>query len=370
MIKTVSINILILSIMLIFINIASHFILKLNANRYHQNFDNLSSKTNEKFSEIEEEFNQLQTDYQPFIAWKRKPAKNRFNNIDSSGNRVTIQKNVDSEKIIRFFGGSTIWGSLVDDSYSIPSLFGKCNKKYKIINQGETGFNSRQSLALFTNLMIQEEQIDFIVFYDGVNDVDHLCRKQIGIPSHSREVQFREALTTVNSTSCYLKGRNGIAGLSKRLLTKIFLAKTYLLTQQIHDEFFKKAPVSQYCCDSDLRRANSVASHLMNTWKITHQLAKENDIQFIAILQPNVYVGQSKKSYQELEQRPYLEQNFKNVYSILKKEIVDYDWIYDFTEIFNEREGLLYFDFCHLNEKGNEIIANEICKIIEKLNIK
>lgn len=370
MIKTISVNILILAVMLILVNITSHFMLKLNANQSHQNFDNLSSKTNDKFSEIENEFNQLPTDYQPFIAWKRKPIVNQFNNVDSSGNRVTVQSNADSEKVIRFFGGSTIWGSLVDDSNSIPSLFGKCNTNFKIVNQGETGFNSRQSLALFTNLLIQEKPTDFMIFYDGVNDVDHLCRKQISIPGHSREVQFREALTTVNSTSSYLKGRNGVVGLSKRLLTKIFLAKTLILTQQIHDKIFKTTPISQYCCDSDLDRANAVANHLMNTWKIAHQLAKENGISFIAILQPNIYVGQPKECYQELEQRIHLEQNFQKVYNILKKEIVNYDWMYDFTEIFDERDDLLYFDFCHLNEEGNEIIANEICTIVEKLNTK
>jgi hypothetical protein len=370
MIKTISINILILAIMLIFINIASHFILKLNANKYHQNFDNLSSKTNDKFSEIEKEFNQLQTDYQPFIAWKRKPAKNQFNNIDSSGNRVTIQQNADSEKVIRFFGGSTMWGALVEDSNSIPSLFGKCTNEYRIINNGETGFNSRQNFALFSNLLIQEKQLDVVVFYDGVNDVEHLCRKGISLPGHSREIQMRDALVTVNSTASYFKGKDGILGLSKKLFSKLFFDNTLIVTRKIHGKVFRKPPTNLYCCESDLSKATAVANHLMNTWKIAHQLAKENGIHFIAILQPNVYVGQPKESYLEIEQRIYLEQNFKNVYGILKKEIVNYDWIYDFTEIFDEREDLLYFDFCHLNEEGNEIVANQICKIVEKLNIK
>jgi len=194
--KTIGINILTFAGMLILINIASHFILKFYTKKYYQKFDNLSSKTNDKYSDIKKEFNQLQTEYQPFIAWKRKPVKNQFNNIDSIGNRITIQQHADSEKVIRFFGDSTMWGALVEDSNSIPSLFGKCTNDYNIINNGETGFNSRQNFALFSNLLIQEKKMDVVVFYDGVNDIDHLCSNQINSLSHFRELQMREARST------------------------------------------------------------------------------------------------------------------------------------------------------------------------------
>lgn len=357
---------MVLALMLILVNIASHFILKVSTNKYYQKFDNLSSKTNKKYSEIKKEFNQLQTEYQPFIAWKRKPVQNQFNNVDSIGNRVTIQKNAASEKVIRFFGGSTMWGSYVDDSSSIPSLFGKCISKYRIINNGETGFNSRQNLALFSNLLIKQEPIDFIVFYDGVNDVDQLCNKQISLLGHSREVQMREALITVNSTGSYFNGKDGIFGLLKELVSKILFEKTLIVSRKIHGKIFKKPPVSLYCCESDLKKANRVANHLLNTWKLAHQLAEKNGIQFIAILQPNIYTGKQKENHQKLEQRIYLDENFKNVYSILKKEIVKYDWIYNFTEIFDKEERPLYFDFCHLNEQGNKIVANKICEIIRE----
>jgi len=72
----------------------------------------------------------------------------------------------------------------------------------------------------------------------------------------------------------------------------------------------------------------------------------------------------------ELEQRDFLEENFKIVYRILREQIVNYDWIYDFTEIFDKEKRPLYFDFCHLNKQGNEIIANQICEIVNQINTK
>ena len=356
--------------LLILTNIASYFILQFYTNKYLQKFANLESQTNERYSEINEEFNQLETEYQPFIAWKRKPIINKWNNIDSIGNRVTVQQNPDSEKVIRFFGGSTMWGALVDDFNSIPSHFGKCISEYRIINNGETGYNPRQSLALFSNLLIKQEPTEVVIFYDGVNDIEHLCRKKISVPGHAREVQMREELITVNSTSSYFRGKDGIFGLSEKLVSKIFFENTLIVVRKIHGKIFKKPPVNPYCCESNLDRANAVANHLLNTWKIAHQLAKENGIQFIAILQPNIYIGKQKESYSELERIDSLDENFKEVYGILKEKIVGYDWIYDFTEIFDEIENPLYFDFCHINEQGNEIVANQICEIVEQLNTK
>lgn len=92
------------------------------------------------------------------------------------------------------------------------------------------------------------------------------------------------------------------------------------------------------------------------------------EIKFIAILQPNFFVGNVENEYLNFEKGGSLGKKIKAVYPILKEKIIDYDWIYDFTEIFDEIENPVYFDFCHLNEKGNEIVANQICEIVEQLN--
>ncbi|MDG1432668.1 MAG: hypothetical protein P8Q41_01600 [Saprospiraceae bacterium] len=367
--KTIVINILIFAVMLIFINIMCHFILQFYYNKYQQKLADLPSKTHYHYLDIKKEFNQLETEYQPFIGWKRKPRKNQFNNVDTNGNRVTFQQNPNSKKVIRFFGGSTMWGALVDDSNSIPSLFGRCINDYSIINTGETGFNSRQSLAHFSNLIIKNASPNIAIFYDGVNDVEILCRKENSILGHAREIQMREELTTVNSSKSYFKGKDGILRLSKNFLSKIFLNNTLIVLGKINGRLFKKPLPNPYCCQSDFERANAVANNLLNTWKIAHQLAEANGIHFIAILQPNIYSGKYKKSYSNLEHRETLGENFKNVYQILKEETVNYSWVYDFSEIFNDEMRPLYFDFCHLNEQGNEIVANQICEIIKELEI-
>ncbi|MFK8009483.1 MAG: hypothetical protein AB8H03_24185 [Saprospiraceae bacterium] len=368
--RTIAINILVLAAMLIVINILSHFILQIYYWNREKTAATLPAMTNENYSQIRKEFNQLETEYQPFIAWKRKPVKKEFTNIDVNGNRLTKNSNSKSKKVIRFFGGSTMWGAGVEDANTIPSRFGKCTDEYSIVNHGGTGFNSRQSLALFTNLMVKDDSTNMVVFYDGVNDVADLCIKKMSIPGHGREVQMRNELTTINSTGSYFRGKDGIFNLSKQLLSKVFIQNTALLIQGVVGRYFKKSLPDPYCCQTELERAIQVANHLLNTWKVAHQIAEANGIQFIAILQPNLFVGNVENDYLNLERRGSLGKNFEAVYPILKKKIETYDWIYDFTEIFDDKKEPLYFDFCHVNKQGNEIIAKQICEILDDLNSK
>ena len=366
--KTLKINLQVLASMLILLNIISFFILQLYYWNQEQRSANLPAMTNENYLEILDEFNQLETEYKPFIAWKRKPTNKKFTNINENGDRITTTSDSESNQIIRFFWGSTMWGAKVEDSNTIPSSFGRCNSEYRVENHGGTGFNSRQSLALLMNQLVKGDSCHTIVFYDGVNDVADLCIKELSIPGHGRETQMRNELTTVNSTGSYLKGKDGIFQLSKQLLSKIFIRNTKTLIQKIIGRFFKKSLPDPYCCHTELDRASAVADHLLNTWKIARQLAEAKGIQFIAILQPNIFAGNVKNEYLNLEKRGSLGENFQIVYPILKEKIMEYDWIYDFTEIFDKIDNPVYLDFCHLNQEGNEIIANHICELIRQLN--
>ena len=368
--RTVIVNVIILIIILVALNIISYFIINFYEYRYHQQMVELPAMINENYSTIQSEWFELETEYKSFIGWKRKPFEGKYTNIEKDGNRLTVQNESKSDEVIRFFGGSTMWGARVEDAHTIPSLFGLCIDDYKIVNHGETGFNSRQSLAYFINLIIKDSKTDIAVFYDGVNDVEHLCRKMIGIPGHGREVQMREELATVNSTQSYISGKDGIIGLSKKLISKIFIKNTAELIQRFVGKFLKKTPVYPYCCDSEIERAEDVANHLLNNWKVAHQIAKANGVQFIAILQPNIYTGKTKSDYLSLERSGLLENNFKEVYRILQKEIANYNWIYDFTGILDKELSPIYYDFCHLNEKGNKLIAESICQLVDKLKLE
>ena len=147
------------------------------------------------------EFNKLETTYHDFITWRRNDFKGLTINI-KDGLRVSSNNSLANESSSEFwfFGGSTTWGTGVNDDYTYPSLFAQ-STSYKAINFGESGYISRQSLAYLNNYIISNDIVDMsdinVVFYDGVNEVLHRCRTEINQLGTGRESQIQNALKSL-----------------------------------------------------------------------------------------------------------------------------------------------------------------------------
>src|SRR3546814_12149297 len=70
-----------------------------------------------------------------------------------------------------------------------PARFECLRPRWRVYNHGETAYVSRQALAQLINLYSQGERSDLVVFYDGVNDVGALCRREIELPGTLRQKQ-------------------------------------------------------------------------------------------------------------------------------------------------------------------------------------
>lgn len=362
-------NILIFTILLLIVNMISWLILQYKDYQYKTFTANIPAMTNENYWELQEEWYTLQTEYQPFVAWKRKPFSGKYMNIEAGGIRKTI--NSKDGKVVRFFGGSTMWGARVLDQNTIPSWFGACSSAdYKIINHGESGFNARQELAELINVFLKKEATDLVVFYDGVNDIDFLCNPSMSIPGHRRELQFREKLMTQNSTQNYFKANDTMWALGKGFFYKLFLNNTVQVLNRTIGKYVTQDSQIPYACHIDAERAEKVADNLLNCWKTAHDISNQNGSEFIAILQPNIYVDEANHEYLHQERSGLQGQNFQTVYGILQQKIQTekLDWIYDFSNVLDGTTNPLYFDFCHLNGEGNQIVAEKMCEVINELS--
>ncbi len=313
-------NTLILGLLLILVNSLCWLIICYKDYGYKTRNANLPAMINKNYWEIQEEWYKLRTGYQPFIAWKRHPFNGKYINIDQAGNRKTI--NEKKGKVVRFFGGSTMWGARIEDKNTIPSLFNNCSvENFEVVNHGETGFNARQELAAMINVFLQKEKTDLVIFYDGVNDVNFLCDSTISIPGHRRENQFRQKLMTQNGTQSYFNANDNILGLGKQLGYLIFLRNIVVVTNQALRNYVTMAPQFPYTCHFDSNRASRVAENLLDSWKTAQKIAQDNGSEFIEILQPNIYSGNAKKDYLKLEKSGLQDENFQEVYKLLKGRI-------------------------------------------------
>jgi len=126
--------------------------------------------------------------YDPYRAHWPLPIQSRYLNIDSAGLRVTIQPPGPYRRTLYMFGGSTMWGYTVRDSFTIPSLTAAALvergiRDVGVVNLGQSAFNTTQELNTLLLQLAHGGRPAAAVFLDGFNDI--ATATQYGEPGHS-----------------------------------------------------------------------------------------------------------------------------------------------------------------------------------------
>ena len=107
-----------------------------------------------------------------------------------------------------------------------------------------------------------------------------------------------------------------------------------------------------------------------------HAVCAEFGITFYAIFQPTIY---SKEPRTNFDQELFLhnndwderaEERYQKAKQKLNTSFKKYNWLYDFSDIFNEVFDPVYFDYYHILESANSVIVKNILlrtDILDKL---
>ena len=300
------------------------------------------------------EFSNLSTSYHDTINWRRDDFSGGTINI-KNGIRKTFHSNVNSPIQVWFFGGSTTWGTGVNDQNTFPSIFAS-KTDTDVTNFGETYYTSRQSLSYLQNLYIDPElekkNNRLIVFYDGVNDTD-LCRIELDIDETTYERSVRNILRS-----------NGFE------LTKTFHQLLTFLEaslKRLRFTFQDKDLNPYYDCDLDPKKADYIASTLVNIWIQANNLAKLNDHKFIAILQPVAFLGNPYTNHLDLS-KPYLirlKKQFEILYPLIRSKAGQAGInFFDLTNTYDQCK-FCYIDYCHVSVEAHFLLVDEILDSIK-----
>jgi len=290
----------------------------------------------------------LQIQYKDYIVWRRKGHESNLINISNDGIRNSSgQFQIESDNSgILFFGGSTMFGYGVNDANTIPSLFHNITKE-KVINYGETNYIARQSLSLYQNMMINDEfkgNDMLIISYDGANDVGNRCRSEIDFI----ETRYQNRI----ESKIQDKSKNFMS-----ILDPWFDIFQKLNIGNIQDK---------YNCHTDQDKAIMVARTIVNNWREMDNIAKNHGHKFIAILQPLAFFGNPELRIDG--QDGILAKQIKTVYPLILDMVNNENFKFvDMTKALDGSHGLSYYDYCHLDAKGNLTIVKEIAEKIKKL---
>jgi hypothetical protein len=288
--------------------------------------------------------------YKPFAEWQMLPYKGKTLQINEQGLRVhTPPSNASSSPIIRFFGGSTMWGEGSDDANTIPALVHQNINTGTVVNHAQLAYNSRQNLDALISMYAKGEKADIVIFYDGVNDAAFLCPKEIEeLPGHRLIPLFQKKIY------------GGAKQFVITVLHNIF-TENILLAIQYHQSKRERKTAHYNCVDSE--KGITVAKMLIENWEMANDLVTGRGGKFIAVLQPVAYIGSPQLTHLQLDEELGL--NFQFVYGELQRIIKEreHPWIHDFSQAFNGEE-YIYIDFCHVTKRGNKIIADNVSGIL------
>jgi hypothetical protein len=353
-IKLLAVNLAVFAVLLIAVNWACGYYLKKASKNNRAGLPNYSAN-HEHAKAVFADYNRVQHQYEPFVGWRTLPYAGKTTHISEAGLRTheSPKQNRRPDSVIRFFGGSTMWGEGSDDQHTIPALFNSIHPEFEVYNHGQLAYNTRQELDALISLYSKNEKTDVVVFYDGVNDAAFLCPKVIkDLPAHRLVPMYREKLYT------------GKLALVEELAKEVFVEDILALIQKIT---YRPTPeTSPYDCTSNPGKAEAIAEMMMKNWEMAHELVSRRNGRFIAFLQPAAFIGNPKTDHLDLDEE--LGRNFREVYRLLKEKIAErnYPWVVDLSDKFDGDE-YIFIDFCHVSPNGNEIIAREIAKAMEGL---
>jgi hypothetical protein len=362
--KIVAVNLLIFMVLVVTVNIASGVLLSIAPSirsAAHSLFgvgpppDSESGKLppyagNPDGAQIWRESDQSRrVVYTPFVEWKRRPYRGKTVTVAKSGDRVVrpaVPPPPDAP-VVRFLGGSTMWGSGAEDSETIPAVFQRLHPRLRAFNHGETEYNSRQNLERLINLLARGRRTDVAVLYEGFNDVDSLCRKGIDLNGQGEQVSMRRILARANS------------------LGNLFYGRTLDLLRIV-----AHPGSTSYTCAGNPARARQVAETVLNIWRIARSLVQANCGRLVVALQPVAFIGHPRVDYIRHD-GPYVPKSLDS-YADLGKELravypywraaarrPENRWIYDLTGAYDGKRPL-YVDLVHVAEGGNEIMARRL----------
>lgn len=351
--KVAAINIATVAILLVVINWACGYYLKRISQPGRDQLPNY--ETDQDYAKmVFQDYNRVQHQYEPFVGWKMLPYKGKTLTVNAAGERThDIPQDGKKEKVVHFFGGSTMWGEGSDDQHTIPALFSAANQEYEVHNHAQLAYNSRQELDALISLYSRDVKADLVIFYDGVNDAAFLCPKDIAqLPAHRLVPMYREKLYA------------GKFAPVKEIVAKVFYED---ILKVVHKLTYKPVPGwSPYDCYSNPDKAEEIASMMMKNWEMAHEIVTNRGGRFIAVLQPAAFIGKPRTDHLKLDGE--LGKNFEEIYKRLKQKIAErnHDWITDLSDSF-DGDDYIYIDFCHVSPNGNEIMAK---KISERVNLK
>lgn len=295
--------------------------------------------------------------FAPILGFELRPHRGLLINQARNGDRVTPQpRHPPGAPVVRFFGGSAMFGSGADDRGTIPGIYARHHPEQRVFNHGLPASNTRQNLERLINLANQGARLGTVIFYEGLNDVGNLCRVDSALNSQGGETRMRQALNDKIE-------RSGDPGPSLgAALDTLLVNRTRRLVAKLRGSTSERSTLR---CARDPRRARGVATTVLRQWQLARALVEGRGGRFLVALQPTAYLGHPRLDHipRAVSKHRDLGPELRAVYRLWRRDASRLDWLHDFSHVFDRPEYIL-IDYVHSSANGNRIVARKLSRLL------
>ena len=271
------------------------------------------------------------------------------------GEELEQEKTDDKEYRIFVLGGSALYGIFAtSDNTTIPGYLQEfyneltTERDVRVINAGVNGHESFAETYILKNKIIDLDP-DLIIVFDGWNDLGAPLEREYKEPTGIEQLeQYSLVIRKYYKTIVFYEF---IERVWEKQIGKI--------------EFFDRFDRWERETNDDVT-ADQKSELWKSRWKEICELGEKENFKVIITLQP--IVGAGNKVLADWELRHVEEAaGYAASYNFMRDQLNELETscagTEDFTNIFDNETGLMYFDYAHMGDAGNRIVAEKMFKI-------
>jgi lysophospholipase L1-like esterase len=313
------------------------------------------------------EEDRLQPLFVPYIMWRNQEFHGKYINVSPAGLRKTWNPPMNgNEKVKRVFcfGGSTTWGVGARDDFTLPSLLSKkLNQgatRYVVANYGEKGFCLTQEVINLVLLLKQGNVPDYVIFYDGINEVmvgtrngepgsifgEEIIRRQLY--RRDKETLWRKIVNELRRTKIY----RAILDLSR-------------LTQPQQSQANIFSPQEEINMN---RLADAIVKDYLRNIEVVKHLAPAYGFKYLFIWQPSPCTCKALTAEEKNMVAAWKEKKMVRMYKLVYDKIqpIKLDHFHNISDMFDHKKESVFMSWAHLTERGNDQVAERLFTIFQQ----
>lgn len=312
------------------------------------------------------ELNRLGERWQPFVYFRQQPFAGQTIHVDDQGLRQTwspppAERPARTIKLL-MLGGSSLWGYGARDDRTIPSLVARSlhDRGYgvEMRNLAEIGYVSTQELVALLRQLQDGWRPDMVVFYDGVNDTTSAWLEgEAGVTTNE---QNRRAEFNILQSPARLSG-----SLLMRLVKD---SSSYRFAQAVGHRIGLDRGDTRRA--SAARDSQGLALEVVRRYQanvlIVEKLGRAFGFEPLFYWQPVVFDKTPLTAPEAGEAQSYSWATgfFAEVDRAIGQnaELQSDRRFRNLSRLFAETPELIFIDYCHTTESGNERIARVIAQ--------